>query len=190
MAVHFPGTEGGPDWDGETYDPKTGFIILPVNNLGIVVQMTKATSGPMAYTDSMQYFRNPDTRDLCVKPPWASLVAVNGATGDIAWSVPLGVTDHLPEAVRNTGRPGHGGAITTDGGLTFIGFSDDQRFHAFDTRTGKELWTWRLEANAIDAPVTYRGGDGRQYVAVTSTGGSYVGTPVTSDTLTAFVLPK
>ena len=189
-AVHFPGTEGGPDWDGESFDPKTGYIVLPVNNLGIAVQLVKQTTGQMAYTDNQQYFREPDSRDGCVKPPWASLVAVNSSTGRIAWSVPLGVTDHLPEAVRNTGRPGHGGAITTDSGLAFIGFSDDQRFHAFDTRTGKELWSYRLEANAIDTPMTYRGADGRQYVAIASTGGSYVVTPITSDTLTAFALPK
>ena len=188
-AVHYPSTEGGPSWGGETFDPKTGNLIVAVNNLGFVTQLIKQ-SGPVAYATKNAYFREPKSRDLCVKPPWASLVAVNTTTGDIAWSVPLGVTDHLPEAVRNTGRVGHGGAITTDSGLIFIGFSDDERFRAFDARNGKELWVTRLEASAHATPVTYQGKDGRQYVAINSTGGTYVGTPITSDTLTAFALPK
>jgi quinoprotein glucose dehydrogenase len=35
-----------------------------------------------------------------------------------------------------------------------------------------------------------QGKDGRQFVAVTSTGGSYISSPITSDTITAFALPK
>ena len=187
-AVHYPSTEGGPSWGGETFDPKSGYLILGVNNLGFATQLIKQ-DGPVAYATKNAYFREPKSRDLCVKPPWASLVAVDSTTGNIAWSVPLGVTDHLPEGVRNTGRVGHGGAITTASGLVFIGFSDDERFRAFDARDGKELWAYRLEASAHATPVTYHGRDGRQFVAIASTGGTYVGTPIVSDTLTAFALP-
>ena len=42
----------------------------------------------------------------CIKPPWERLFAVNANTGDIAWQVPLGVTDFLPPEKRNTGRSG------------------------------------------------------------------------------------
>jgi quinoprotein glucose dehydrogenase len=126
----------------------------------------------------------------CAKPPWSQLSAVDTATGKIAWQIPLGVTDGVPEAVRNTGRAGHGGAITTDSGLLFIGNSDDQRFRAFDTKTGKQLWETKLEASAHATPITYRGADGRQYVTITATGGTYFGTPVTADDVIAFALPK
>ena len=34
----------------------------------------------------------------CQKPPWGNLVAVNAQTGDIAWRVPLGITEELPAA--------------------------------------------------------------------------------------------
>ena len=53
----------------------------------------------------------------CQKPPWGRLVAVNAATGDIAWQVPLGITEQLPEAKQRTGRLNIGGPITTAGGL-------------------------------------------------------------------------
>jgi quinoprotein glucose dehydrogenase len=188
-GVHFPGTEGGNDWDGQAFNPKTGYLVLPANNLGYVAQLVKQT-GPVAYRTQGEYFREPTTRDQCVKTPWAVLDAFDTATGKLAWQVPLGISDHLPAAVQNTGRPGHGGAITTNSGLVFIGFSDDERFRAFDVKTGKTLWAWKLDASAHATPVTYLGGDGRQYVAVTSTGGTYIQTPITGDTVTAFALPK
>jgi quinoprotein glucose dehydrogenase len=188
-GVHFPGTEGGNDWDGQAFNPGTGYLILPANNMGVAYQMVPGR-GDIAYRSQGGIFRDPQTRDNCQKGPWAVLDAFDTATGKLAWQVPLGITEDLPAAVQNTGRSGHGGAITTDSGLVFIGFSDDKRFRAFDVRTGRVLWTAKLEANAMATPITYMGKDGRQYVAVTSTGGSYVGTPITSDTLTAFALPK
>src|SRR6185295_19040233 len=57
----------------------------------------------------------------CQKPPWGQLVAVNAVSGDIAWAVPLGVTEQLPEAKRRTGRVNLGGPIATASGLVFIG---------------------------------------------------------------------
>jgi quinoprotein glucose dehydrogenase len=188
-GVHYPGTEGGNDWDGQAFNPGTGYLVLPANNMGFYAQMVPGKDD-VAYRSAGGNFRDPVTRDNCEKGPWAVLDAFNPATGKLVWQVPLGVSDDLPAAVQNTGRPGDGGAITTDSGLVFIGFSDDKRFHAFDVRTGKTLWTWKLEASALATPVTYLGKDGRQYVAVTSTGGGYMGAPIVSDTLTAFALPE
>ena len=42
--------------------------------------------------------------------------------------------------VRDTGSLNLGGSIATAGGLVFIGASNDHRFRAFDSKTGKELW--------------------------------------------------
>ncbi|OYW32099.1 MAG: hypothetical protein B7Z51_03960 [Methyloversatilis sp. 12-65-5] len=84
----------------------------------------------------------------------------------MAWRSTLGVTDTLPEAIQKTGRPSIGGPIVTAGGLTFIGATDDQRFRAFDSRTGAELWTVKLDASAHATPMTFMGADGKQYVAI------------------------
>jgi quinoprotein glucose dehydrogenase len=83
-----------------------------------------------------------------------------------------------------------GGPIATAGGLVFIAATDDSRFRAFDSRTGKELWSWKLEASAHATPITYLGADGRQYVVIVSTGGSFLASPVTSDAVVAFALPQ
>jgi len=82
-----------------------------------------------------------------------------------------------------------GGSITTASGLTFIGASDDSRFRAFETATGRMLWEVKLDAAAHATPITYAGRQGRQFVAISSTGGSFLDSPLTSDALTAFALP-
>ena len=89
--------------------------------------------------------------------------------------MPLGVTDSLPSDKQKTGRPGNGGTIATAGGLVFVGATDDARFRAFEAKTGKELWTYKLGGAAFATPSTYLGKDGRQYVVIASTGGGLVG---------------
>jgi quinoprotein glucose dehydrogenase len=115
-------------------------------------------------------------------------VAVDVNTGKIAWRSTLGVTDSLPPGKQNTGRPGLGGAIVTAGGLTFVGATDDARFRAFDTKSGKELWTVKLPASAEATPISYADAQGQQYIAVVATGGFGVGAALTSDSLVVFSL--
>ena len=118
------------------------------------------------------------------------MVAVNVNNGEIAWKVPLGITESLPADKQKTGRPGIGGPIATASGLVFIGATDDDRFRAFEAKTGKELWSAKLDAAAGSVPSTYEGQDGRQYVVVTSAGNIFASEPATSDAITAFALPK
>jgi glucose dehydrogenase len=93
--------------------------------------------------------RDADGRALgrlpCYRPPWASLMAVNAATGEFVWRVPLGVNDNMPEGKKNVGSPGYGGPMVTKGGLVFIGATRDRRFRAFDSQTGTELWSVRFD---------------------------------------------
>ena len=129
---------------------------------------------------------------LCNKPPWGHLVAVNAATGDIAWKVPLGITEELTEDKQKTGRVNFGGPITTEGGLVFIGATNDRRFRAFDSRTGEELWVTKTDMSARAVPITYLGKDSRQYVAVVAAGASSVDnpSPPESQALVVFALPE
>jgi len=100
----------------------------------------------------------------------------------------LGVSDNLPAGKQNTGLPSQGGSIATASGLVFIGAATDNRFRALDAKTGKELWTVKLDASAESVPSTYQGKDGKQYVAVVATGGGDAAAPVTSDAVTVFTL--
>jgi quinoprotein glucose dehydrogenase len=126
----------------------------------------------------------------CNQPPWGTLTAVNVNTGDIAWQVPLGVTDALPVEKQKTGRPGMGGSISTASGLVFVGNTDDSRFRALDAKTGKELGVMKLNGSVSATPSTYAGKDGRQYVVAVATGGALGGAPLTSDEVVAFRVKK
>ena len=130
----------------------------------------------------------------CIAPPYGALVAVNANTGDIAWSVPLGINEDLKElgdVGLKTGVRNIGGSIATASGLVFIGATVDRRFRAFDAKTGKELWVTELPANGNATPITYMGKDGAQYVVIAAAGGGPAarGLPV-SDALVAFKLAK
>jgi quinoprotein glucose dehydrogenase len=208
VRVIFPSEIGGADWGGASFNPAMGYLFLNVNDLGQFNGVKDPETGPIdvakvagtnlrggrtgPYVDMTPSgrFRDPATRMFCNQPPWGELVAINVNTGDTAWHVPLGVTDSLPADKQNTGRPGEGGSIATASGLVFIGASDDSRFRAFDAKTGKELWTVKLDASAESVPSTYLGKDGWQYVAVVAAGGGDAAAPVTSDELTVFALPK
>jgi quinoprotein glucose dehydrogenase len=103
---------------------------------------------------------------------------VNANTGDIAWQMPLGLTEALPQGKQNTGGSGSAGPTVTAGDVVFVGATNDRRFRAFDAKTGTELWVTTLGAIVNANPMTYQGKNGKQYVAVVAT-----------DSVVAFVLP-
>ena len=126
----------------------------------------------------------------CQQPPWGQLTAVNADTGDIAWQVPLGSFDELDaKGVPKTGTPNMGGSIVTAGGVLFIAATVDSRFHAFDSRTGKELWSAKMDTDAQATPMTYQGKDGKQYVAILANGSVHYIRPSVPGRLYVFALP-
>jgi quinoprotein glucose dehydrogenase len=135
-------------------------------------------------------FWNPETRIPCQNPPFGELIAVDLASGDIAWRSVLGRIEALEASgVRETGSLNLGGSMVTAGGLVFIGATNDSRFRGFDSRTGNLLWEVKLEASGHTIPITYMGRDGRQYVVLmASGGGGFLGGGL-SNSLVAFALP-
>lgn len=81
---------------------------------------------------------------------------MNLNTGEIAWRIPFGRVDDLEaKGVMNTGSFNKGGSLATAGGVLFIGASYDQRFHAYDSKTGKLLWETKLPEIAQANPITW-----------------------------------
>ncbi|HVI99323.1 MAG TPA: pyrroloquinoline quinone-dependent dehydrogenase [Sphingomonas sp.] len=187
-VASFPGSLGGVDWGGGAFDPDRGLYIVNVNALASPQQLAQQPDGSWNMKGGYVYFWDRETRIPCQKPPWGELVAVDVDSGKIAWRRPLGQTDSLPEGLRDTGRLSAGGPIVTASGLTFIGATDDNRIRAFDTQSGKLLWSFELPASIYGTPMTYRGKSGRQFVAAVDTGG-FAGSPVTNDEVMAFSLP-
>ena len=199
-VLMFPSTLGGGGWGGVSNDPSLGYLFTNVNNLGQWGHMEKktdpATGAGDVYVRTSAYgtyarFWNRDTRIPCTKPPFGELVAVDTRTGDIAWRTPLGTIPALEAlGVKNTGAPNLGGSIATAGGLVFIAATNDSRFRAFESKTGRLVWEQPIDANGHTIPITYLGKDGKQYVVIMAGGGGgyFGGTP--SDSVMAFALGK
>ncbi len=165
-------------------DPNTGYLMVVTQDLGALGFVEEAPGDhPVPYRKGAQRpasfaVRVGDATLPCQKPPWGRLTAVDAATGDVVWQEILGVTDGLPEGKQATGRPVRAGAITTAGGLLFVAGTDDGHLRAFESASGRELWTTKLGGSGNANPVTYQAGDGKQYVAIAAT-----------DSLVVFALP-
>lgn len=191
-TINFPGRQGGANWGGGSFNPQLGYFFVNINNLGQVEMLTQDANGNIKIAGASgpsARFSNPANKWMCQKPPWGEMVAIDVKTGAVAWHKNLGTTDALG-ANSDTGRPNVGGSITTASGLVFIAATDDSRFRAFDGATGREVWTYNLPASAHATPITYSDANGNQYIAIVSTGGSFLDSPVQSDEIISFSLPK
>ena len=116
----------------------------------------------------------------CQAPPYGLLNAIDLTTGKMVWERPLGTARDLGpdisgkrQPIRSRmpftiGTPNFGGTLSTASGLTFVGASSDHAFRAFDSETGKLLFETDLPGNGTATPMSFRGADGRQYVAIMS----------------------
>ncbi len=191
LTLVVPGTLGGANWSGASFDRASGYLFVNANEVGAVGAMEpQAADAPVRYRRASkegEYARFWDEHQWpCQKPPWGTLNAVDVNKGEIVWKVPIGVVDGLK---TTTGTPNLGGSIVTDGGVVFIGATTDSRFRAFDARTGEQLWVGDLEASAYATPMTYLGKKtGKQFVVIAAGGGGYFIGKV-SDVLVAFAPP-
>lgn len=84
--------------------------------------------------------------------------------------------------------------MATAGGLVFIGATIDSRFRAFDSHSGKEVWTTSIPAPAVANPIIFRGKSGREYVVIAAGGPGTLAVPgpVSSyrGILIGYALPK
>lgn len=191
-ALFFPSTLGGGNWGGVSVDPSLGLLFVNVMNVAQWGHMEKRGSEYVRKSAYGTYARfwNRETRVPCQNPPFGELVAVDLASGDIAWRSALGRIEALEAiGVRDTGSVNLGGSIATAGGVVFIGATNDSRFRAFESKTGKLLWETKLEASGHTSPITYMGRDGRQYVALMAEGGGAFLGGGFSNSLVAFALP-
>ncbi len=68
----------------------------------------------------------------------------------------------------------YSGVLATGGDVVFYGTMDGW-FKAVDARTGAVLWKFKIGSGIVGNPMTYLGPDGKQYVAVYSGVGGWMG---------------
>jgi len=215
-SIIWPSSAGGVNWGGVAVDPKSRVLVTNVIRLGHYAKLIPADEAVGVKSSPQENMLGAPVRLLgtpwalkqgallspanqmpCTAPPYAELVAVDLEAGTILWKSPLGVWDRsLPPPMVAPfslplplawGTPTFGGPMLTAGGLAFIGATGDDRFRAFDVRTGRELWQATLPTGAFALPMSYEAG-GRQFVVIAS-GGHPFTYPKPGDQITAFALP-
>jgi quinoprotein glucose dehydrogenase len=212
-TIQYPGMVGGMNWGSLSVDSGRRLLVVNTQRVATYTRlvpraeydaMVEELGGAPAFGFEPQAgtpyalerypLLSPQLGAPCNPPPWGTLAAVDLATGDIVWEVPLGTArDLAPWPVwmflGDIGVPNIGGPITTASGLTFIGATTDAYLRAFKTATGEELWKARLPASAHATPMTYRlRPDGKQYVVIAAGGHMLLGTKP-GDALVAYALP-
>jgi quinoprotein glucose dehydrogenase len=184
----YPGFNGGANWGGASADPETGLLFVNSNESINIMTLVDAAPGSGFRFDFKGYTQLLDDEGYPgMKPPWGWMTAVDLNSGDFRWRISLGEHPELTaRGIPPTGTTNFGGSIATGGGLVFIGATQDHKFRAFDSRTGKVLWEIQLETGAYATPCTYSV-NGRQYVAVAVGGGRWK-SPA-GDAFVAFALP-
>ena len=192
LRVMFPGTNGGANWGGASYDPATATLYVNSMDVAALQRMAPRPPGSTLPFRNQGLSRFWDSHQYpCQAPPWGSLTAFDLAQGTIRWRTVLGEYPELTNrGVPKTGTPNLGGSIVTAGGLVFIAATNDSRFRAFDKDTGEELWSTELPASGHAVPITYTGPKtGRQYVAIAAGGGNKYN-KVFAAKLVVFALPN
>lgn len=157
-----PMAPGAKDWNPSAFSPQTGLLYLPHNNLCMdwgIMQVGYIAGTPYVGAE------------VRMKP------GPGGHMGEFsAWDIGAG----RERWTIKERFPVWSGAMATAGGLVFYGNMEGW-FKAVDAETGAVLWQFQTGSGIIGQPTTYRGPDGRQYVAILSGVGGWAGAIVSGD---------
>jgi PQQ-dependent dehydrogenase (methanol/ethanol family) len=164
-VVVYPASIGGLNYSPASFDPKTQYVLnAAAETAAVFVQQTSAQQARQAMLagDVFLGLANGDYGEYLRKGwrDYGSISAIDVATGKRVWKF-------------NTPEPERGGVTTTDSGLGFAGGGDGV-MRAFDTKTGKVLWTFQTGFQIAAGPSIYAV-NGKQYVAI-----AVGGTPTSS----------
>ena len=157
-----PAAPGAKDWNPSAFSPRTGLVYIPHINLcmdWLSVETNYIAGTPYVGAEVKMYAGPGGNRGLVT-----------------AWD-PVA---RRPRWVIKEDLPVWSGALATAGDVVFYGTMDGW-FKAVDARSGAELWKFRTGSGVIGQPVTYRGPDGHQYVAVMSGVGGWAGAVVVAN---------
>jgi quinoprotein glucose dehydrogenase len=188
--VQVPGYGGGANWQSGAADPETGFVYVgsATNPRTVLLnpnpEPTKTPGVNNACCDS-DYLMGGSDPQLpnglrLMKPPYGRITAYDMNRGTIAWQIANG--DTPPNIQKNfvaagltnippTGSPSQAGLLVTKNFLFAGEGSGGQAiFHAYDKKTGENIWQSKLPAGPQTAlPMTYMH-QGNQYIVVATAG--------------------
>ena len=143
-----PSLEGGVSPSSPAaYSPRTHLFYTSTNNLCMDYAATRASrlKGTPFMGVTSPYFAGPGGN-------LGTFMAWDAASGRKVWE-------------NKEPYPNWSGALVTAGDVAFYGTLDGW-FKSVDARTGKVLSKFKVGSGVVGNPITYRGPDGKQYVAV------------------------
>jgi len=157
MSNQMVGALGGHNWHPMAFSPKTGLVYIPAQHgRGFYADPTdfKYVAGAWN-TGMLRIPAGPNAKPFLARPnnraaARGELIAWDPVTQTKRWSV---MFPHMTTS----------GVLATDGGLVF--HSAQHRLVAYDSASGRPLWSYDLGARAIAPAATYAV-DGEQYVAL------------------------
>ncbi len=163
--VSSPGPMGAHNWHPMSYNPGTGLVYIPAQELEfpyIADKDFKRSDLAVNLGIDLAAVALPDDqtiRDQVRKSLKGSLMAWDPVKQKEVWRV-----EH--------GGPWNGGTLSTAGNLVFQGNRNGELV-AYDATNGDKLWSTKVHTGIIAAPISYTI-DGEQYIAVMAGWGGIV----------------
>ncbi|MCU1228810.1 MAG: PQQ-dependent dehydrogenase, methanol/ethanol family [Acidobacteria bacterium] len=157
-----PAAPGTKDWQPSAFSPQTGLVYITHQNLCMDFEGVEANyiAGTPFVGANVKMYPGPGGHR-------GEVTAWNPVTGKPVWKI-------------KERFPVWSGALATAGDLVFYGTMDGWA-KALDAKTGAEVWKFKVGSGIIAPPMTYRGPDGRQYVAFLSGVGGWAGAVVSAN---------
>jgi PQQ-dependent dehydrogenase (methanol/ethanol family) len=157
-----PAAPGAKDWQPSAWSPRTNLLYLPHQNLCMDMEAVETSyiAGTPFVGMNVRMYAGPGGHR-------GQLTAWDPVSARAAWTV-------------KERFPVWSGALATAGDVVFYG-TMDRWFKAVHARTGERLWQFQTASGIIGQPITYRGPDGKQYVAVLDGVGGWAGAIVSGD---------
>ncbi len=154
-----PGPLGAHSWQPMSFDPMTGLVYIPVNDVGFKykspdhfeVKSLAPNYGVDVVAAGMP--QDPKIKAAILGAIKGKLVAWDPLQQKQAWAI-------------ERDAPWNGGVLSTAGNLVFEG-SADGTFEAYRADNGEKLWSFTADTGVMAGPVAYEV-NGEQYIAVLS----------------------
>jgi lanthanide-dependent methanol dehydrogenase len=152
-----PSSTGGKEFVPSAFSPRTGMIYIPAHNTCMDYEGTAVNyiAGTPYLGASVRMYPGPGDYQ-------GELIGWDVADAKKVWSV------------KDKDLPVYSGVLATGGDVVFYGTMEGW-FRALDARSGKILWQTRLGSGIVGNPMTFLGPDGKQYVAIYSGIGGWMG---------------
>lgn len=152
-------------WAGGSVDSNKNILYLTSFASSEIITIEKDNENRLSYYHEWDSFVD-NNGFLGIKPPWGAVTALNLNNGKIIWQKPFGTIKELEDKnIFQTGSVSRAGLTATSGNIIFASGTEDNLFRAINSKTGEELWSYKMES-AGSAPPTIYEVKGKQYVLV------------------------